>query len=1123
MHTRTQVSSTLADSAPAPATRLSLAAPPRLERASPNQKLETINLSCPASPRRHTAAATRGGLALALALALCAGLAVRSEERAEQAQKLLKQSGIRGGLAVYLPCDDPRIAMALAANSFLFHGLDIDARKLDANRQELRTNEAYGGRLSLDLLAGPKLPYADNLVNLLILEQPGMVDPAEALRVLAPGGVLFTKLGNDWKMAVKPRPAEMDEWTHFLHGPDNNAVSKDTLLDLPRRLQWVGPPKWARSHDHLATISAVVSAGGRVFNIEDRGPTAAVALPSSWFLVARDAFNGVELWNKPIDLWEGRLRGFRSGPSEVSRRLVAVGDRVYATLGYGKPVTALDAATGELVRTYNETGMALEIVCHEGRLYVVAGSLDLAAAQEAARAGAPVPAYRKKRLVALEAAGGKLLWQKADDDTAELMPTTLAVGGGRVFFHNPAKLLCLDADSGREVWNSARALVVSRMGWSSPTLVLYRDVVLSADRKGPPESVAAATPVEWAASSGGGNAPPGELIAFSAKDGKRLWSAPCRELYNSPTDVLVAGGLVWTGDQVKSADPGMTEMRDPFSGEVKLKRQPDSQYFPIGFGHHRCYRNKATEKYILMGRSGVEFIEVASGKATANHWVRGACQYGIMPANGLLYVPPHACACYIEAKLNGFNALCSQRAAPPAPRADAERTERGPAFGAALQARPAGDDDWPAYRRDAARHGASRSSLPPQLKQAWQSELRGKLTAPVVADGKLFVAQPEVHTVLALEAATGKQLWRRVVGGRVDSPPAYCLGRVLFGCADGFVYCLRADDGQLIWRFQAAPEDRRIVAYGQLESLWPVPGSILVLDDQACFAAGRSGYLDGGMWLCQVDVATGKLVRQRPLSSRDPKSGIEPYEDVRGTNMSGFLPDVLAFDGKQIFLRQAAFGRDLAPGEPTGSHLFSPAGFLDDDWWHRTYWQYGVKMGTGYGGWPTVGNRVPSGRILVIDDGAIYGFGRQSYATSGAHVGLNAKYRLFAAGKDAGAGEGPAAPPAKGERGGKKKGAAAPAGFKTRWSVEVPIQARGLVLAGKTLFLAGPPEGADADGPGLRRADAPPPMLIAVAIDDGRKLSEQALEASPVFDGLIAAGQRLFVCGTDGKVVCFGP
>ena len=69
----------------------------------------------------------------------------------------------------------------------------------------------------------------------------------------------------------------------------------------------------------------MVTAGGRVFYIIDEGPISSVYLPPQWKLVARDAFSGVLLWQKPITNWESQLRGFRSGPPEIGRRLVADG------------------------------------------------------------------------------------------------------------------------------------------------------------------------------------------------------------------------------------------------------------------------------------------------------------------------------------------------------------------------------------------------------------------------------------------------------------------------------------------------------------------------------------------------------------------------------------------------------------------------------------------------------------------------------------------------------------------------------------------------------------------------------------------------------------------------------
>ena len=125
------------------------------------------------------------------------------------------------------------------------------------------------------------------------------------------------------------------------------------------------------------------------------------------------------------------------------------------------------------------------------------------------------------------------------------------------------------------------------------------------------------------------------------------------------------------------------------------------------------------------------------------------------------------------------------------------------------------------------------------------------------------MAAVDAHTVHALDADTGKAAWSYTAGGRVDSPPTIYRGRVLFGSADGWVYCLRAGDGRLAWRFRAAPEDRRLVAYEQLESAWPVSGSVLVQGDVVCCVAGRSAFLDGGMRLVRLDAASGRQFSPR--------------------------------------------------------------------------------------------------------------------------------------------------------------------------------------------------------------------------------------------------------------------
>ena len=46
--------------------------------------------------------------------------------------------------------------------------------------------------------------------------------------------------------------------------------------------------------------------------------------------------------------------------------------------------------------------------------------------------------------------------------------------------------------------------------------------------------------------------------------------------------------------------------------------------------------------------------------------------------------------------------------------------------------------------------------------------------------------------------------------------------------------------------------------------------------------------------------------------------------------------------------------------------------------------------------------------------------------------------------------------------------------------------------------------------------------LWAVSADSGQKLSEIELDTIPVFDGMAAAGRRLFVSLNDGTVACWG-
>lgn len=1058
--------------------------------------------------------------ALAVALASVIATAAAEPQRDDReaatlAREVLDIAGVKGGLIVHCGCADGKLTAALrAGEAYLVHGLARDAASVDRARRHVQSLGLYGS-VAVERLDGPRLPYVDNLVNLLVAEDLGELPVDEVLRVLAPGGVACIRREGKWTRTVKPRLA-IDDWTHALYDASNNAVSRDAVVGPPHHLQWVAEPRNARHHETLSSVSVAVSAGGRLFSILDEGPTASVLLPAQWRLVARDAFNGVLLWKRPLATWQPHLWGAQDGPPELSRRLVAQGDRVYVTLGLDSPVAALDAATGQTVATYEGTQRTEEILCADGVLYLVVGR---AAEKTMEKPSGTKPAAvartsRGKTVMAVDAATGRAMWKRADVD---VLPMSLAVGGGRVFWLASDAVVSVDAKTGANGWRAERKVAAARPHWSAPTLVVQGDVVLCADRRPTPvpdldESTGRPMP-RWLAEGGGA----GDLVAYSARTGQPLWTARCGESYHTPIDVFVHEGLVWLGQSRARQGPDYTAGLDLLTGQIQRRISPEKA-FATTMPHHRCYRDRATARWLVTGRTGVELIDLKTGEAFRHHWVRGSCQFGVIPANGLLYAPPHACACYIEAKLTGLNCLAPKRGSRvegPESRVGG-RLQRGPAFSSALDSRPSalGSSDWPTYRHDPARSGRASAPISAELKCAWQASPGGRLSSPVIAEGRALVASVDAHTIHAFDALRGQPLWQYTAGGRIDSPPTVAQGWVVSGAVDGWLYCLRAADGQLAWRFPAAPEERRLVAFGQIESAWPVHGSVLVREGAVYAAAGRSSYLDGGIRLVRLDLATGRKLAERQIYSRDPRTGEQPAEPII-FEMPGAQTDVLSCDGEALYMRHLAFDpQDLKPRKAP-AHLYSPAGFLNDDWWHRTYWIYGQHFYSGYIGWYFAGRETPAGRLLVVDDAAIYGFAyRPEFYRTTTKVG----YHLFALDRRAM----PAQPPADYARANRDYPhlGAGKSRVPLRWSQNVPPAVRAMVLAGETLFLAG--ARADAAPTISSGSDAKEAVLCAVSATDGKALAQYRLDAPPVFDGLAAAYGRLYLTTQDGRLRCFG-
>jgi len=1065
------------------------------------------------------------GVSLAAVLGAAAHRAVGAN-----AAETLKASGVSGGLVVHLGCDGPavseRLARLHAAGPFVVQGLGTDPLKVGQARERLR---ALGvcGPVSVASFDGRSLPYVDNLVNLVLADDLGEVPMGEVLRVLAPGGVALIGA----KKTLKPRPAGIDDWPHYLHGADNNAVARDTVVAPPGRMQWVAGPAFARSHEINSSMAAMVSAGGRLFYIWDENPTGMTdkRFGANWKLIARDAFNGVVLWKRPMPQWgwrqwharsrwkdpRERAKMLRHLPPTLPRRLVASGDRVYVTLGYQAPVSVLSAATGEVLRELKETALTDEVLHSGGMLVLRVRAGD---SPPEGDVWSSMPQRARARVMVVDAKTGRKRWQSKP---AEVAPLTLATRGGRVFYSDYEHIVCLNLKDGSPLWRSPP--IEGRIGHRGTvgTLVAHDEVVLFASypAKGKKDS--------------------GRLHALSAKTGKLLWRGPkyVGPGVTNPPDLFVADGLVWVGETRLPVTHTQIELRrqgfDPVTGKVVRQIVVPKL---ISWGHHyRCYRSKATQRFLLLPKRGVEFVDLRGKEHMRHDWLRPPCIYGMLPANGLLYVAPHQCVCYQGVLLSNFNAVAprvGQGSSPPVP---ATRLHKGPAWGQMETDVRASDENWPAYRRDPRRSGSTPTAVPDGIRQKWHAQLRGRLTPPVVARGRLLVAETDTHTVHALDADTGKPLWHFTAGGRVDSPPTVHESLVLFGSADGWVHCLRLADGRQVWRRLAAPHERRVMAFGQVESVWPVHGSVLVQRDATCrpprdvayVTAGRSSFLDGGIRVYGLDPRSGKVLHQSRLDGPSP----DPFKDKGGAGyMDGAKSGLLVSDGADIYLFQERFRSDLKraaapmqnwakegggyrtyPAFPkrgsSGKRLITTHGFLADTDNEGKYWTYGNR----WPGWDRHMRRVGAyGQLLVFDKSSLYGvhvFTGTVRVRRGRTLGGKGQ-RLFARDHDA---------------------------KKDRWSVYVPLRVRAMVLAGpstpstpstgsgqgKKLFLAGPPDVVPVKDPLAAIEGRRGAVLWAVSAANGKKLQEHKLDAPPVFDGLIAANGRLYFTTTDGKVRCY--
>jgi outer membrane protein assembly factor BamB len=183
--------------------------------------------------------------------------------------------------------------------------------------------------------------------------------------------------------------------------------------------------------------------------------------------------------------------------------------------------------------------------------------------------------------------------------------------------------------------------------------------------------------------------------------------------------------------------------------------------------------------------------------------------------------------------------------------------------------------DWPQWRHDAQHTANSPEDLPAVLHlqwtrqyaprvQVWDDPLNHDLMPydrvfePVVLNNRLFIGFNDCDKVVALDTRTGKELWTFFTDGPVRLPPAAWQHKVYFVSDDGYLYCVSAVDGALVWKFRGGPSARKVLGNGRLVSAWPARGGPVVRDGQVYFAASIWPFM--GTFIYALDARTGALV-----------------------------------------------------------------------------------------------------------------------------------------------------------------------------------------------------------------------------------------------------------------------
>ncbi len=449
--------------------------------------------------------------------------------------------------------------------------------------------------------------------------------------------------------------------------------------------------------------------------------------------------------------------------------------------------------------------------------------------------------------------------------------------------------------------------------------------------------------------------------------------------------------------------------------------------------------------------------------------------------------------------------------------------------------------DWPTYRHDAAHSGVSPEGPGGNLALQWTyvplhppdpawpatAEEMPRMHADnafhvAVAEGRVFFGSSVTDEVTAMDAASGKIVWSFLAEGPVRFAPTVYNGRVYVGSDDGYVYCLKAGDGTLVWKYRPGPSEEKVLGNERMISLWPVRTSVLA--DQGTVYCGAGVFPYEGIYICALNADDGSVIW------KNDTIGDRAHELAFG----GLTPHGYLLASTDILYVPAGRAMPAAFSRRTGEFLFwaSPGGKQGGAWSllsdnqliagvdrsgvpHKAAYdaKTGANRGDVFAWFPGLDLVVRDKTAYVLTPSGVYAIDRDVHAQAMRQATGAIRQREALAKELVGLRK--QVEMAKGEEQAKMRARIDGIGSFTatlraeekrlqdscvQWHLAVP-QGSSLILAGDRLFVGGAKQ------------------VLGVDAQTGRRVWQAGVTGNAL--GLVAGDSRLLVSTDTGRIYCF--